>query len=91
MGWAAGCKLRTVIDNLGTLLAVEMLAATQGLQLRQPLIPSPAARVATAAVGPIAGKPGPDQFLAPVIEQVKHLIESPMLKAEIETAAGPLL
>jgi histidine ammonia-lyase len=67
-----------------------MLAATQGLQLRLPLIPSPAARAATAAVAPIAGKPGPDQFLAPVIEQVKHLIEGPGLKTEIEAAVGPL-
>lgn len=90
MGWAAGCKLRTIIDNLGTLLAVELLAGVQGLQLRQPLIPSPAARTAIAAVAPIAGKPGPDQFMAPVIEQVKHLLESPALKAEIETAVGPL-
>jgi histidine ammonia-lyase len=90
MGWAAACKLRTILDNLGTLLAVEMLAATQGLQLRLPLIPSPAGRAATAAVAPIAGKPGPDQFLAPVIEQVKHLVEGPTLKAEIETAVGPL-
>jgi histidine ammonia-lyase len=90
MGWAAACKLRTILDNLATLLAVEMLAATQGLQLRLPLIPSPAARAATAAVAPIAGKPGPDQFLAPVIEQVKHLIEGPALIAEIEAAVGPL-
>lgn len=90
MGWAAACKLRTIIDNLGTLLAVELLAGVQGLQLREPLIPSPAARVAIAMVGPIAGKPGPDQFLAPVIEQVKHLLESPALRAEIETAVGEL-
>jgi histidine ammonia-lyase len=90
MGWAAACKLRTIVDNLGALLAVELLAATQGLQLRLPLIPSPAARVATAAVAPIAGKPGPDQFMAPVIEQVKHLVEGPALRAEIERAVGPL-
>lgn len=90
MGWAAGCKLRTIIDNLGTLLAVELLAAVQGLQLRQPLIPSPAARAAIAAVAPIAGKPGPDQFLAPVIEQVRHQLQSPALRAEIEAAVGAL-
>lgn len=90
MGWAAACKLRTIIDNLGTLLAVELLAGVQGLQLRQPLIPSPAARVAIAAVGHISGKPGPDQFMAPVIEQVKHLLESPNLRSEIEAAVGSL-
>ena len=34
MGWAAACKLRTVLDNLGSLLAVELLPAVRGLQLR---------------------------------------------------------
>lgn len=91
MGWSAGCKLREVLDNLGSLLAVELLAAVQGLQLRQPLIPSPAARAAVGAVGPISGKPGPDQFMAPVIEQVKALLEGPHLRSDIEAAVGPLL
>ncbi|GAB3999521.1 hypothetical protein GCM10029992_28550 [Glycomyces albus] len=90
MGWSAGIKLREVLDNLGSLLAVELLAAVQGLQLRQPLIPSPAARAAVAAVEPIAGKPGPDHFVAPVLEAVKVLITSPNLKADIETVVGPL-
>ncbi|WP_100446563.1 histidine ammonia-lyase [Glycomyces xiaoerkulensis] len=90
MGWAAGCKLREVLDNLGDLLAVELLSAVQGLQLRQPLIPSPAARAAIGAVGPIAGKPGPDQFMAPVMEQVKALVTGPGLKSDIEGATGSL-
>ena len=37
MGWAATVKLRTVLDNLTSLLAVELLAAVRGLQLRAPL------------------------------------------------------
>ncbi|HWB34823.1 MAG TPA: histidine ammonia-lyase, partial [Rugosimonospora sp.] len=41
MGWSAGRKLRTVLDNLTSLLAVELLAAVRGLQLRAPLTPSP--------------------------------------------------
>lgn len=90
MGWSAGIKLREVLDNLGSLLAVELLTAVQGLQLRQPLIPSPAARAAIAAVEPIAGKPGPDHFVAPVLEQVKALVAGPTLISDIETAAGPL-
>lgn len=90
MGWSAGIKLREVLDNLGSLLAVELLAAVQGLQLRQPLIPSPAARAAIAAVEPIAGKPGSDHFMAPILEQVKPLITGPTLKSDIEAAAGLL-
>lgn len=90
MGWSAGCKLREVLDNLGSLLSVELLSAVRALQLREPLRPSPAARVAIAAVERIADKPGPDQFMAPVIEQVKRLVTGPNLRADIEAAIGPL-
>src|SRR6185503_10964008 len=65
MGWAATNKLRRVLDNLTSLLAVELLAAVRGLQLRTPLRPSPAGRLAVAAVARHAGRPGPDIFLAP--------------------------
>ena len=57
MGWAATKKLRTVLDNLTSLLAVELLAAVRGLQLRAPLTPSPAGRAAVAAVESFAGGP----------------------------------
>jgi histidine ammonia-lyase len=90
MGWAAGRKLRTVLDNLTSLLAVELLAAVRGLQLRAPLTPSPAGRVAIAAVSGFAGEPGPDRFLAPVLEQTRTVIAGPVLRAAIEAEVGPL-
>jgi histidine ammonia-lyase len=90
MGWAAAKKLRTVLDNLTSLLAVELLSAVRGLQLRTPLTPSPAGRLAVAAVAPFAGSPGPDVFLAPVLDQARQVIAGPALRAEIEAAVGPL-
>jgi histidine ammonia-lyase len=90
MGWAATKKLRTVLDNLTSLLAVELLAAVRGLQLRAPLVPSPAGRAAIAAVAGFAGEPGPDRFLAPVLEQARAVIASPVLRAAIEAEVGPL-
>jgi histidine ammonia-lyase len=87
MGWAATKKLRTVLDNLTSLLAVELLAAVRALQLRAPLVASPAGRAAIAAVG---GAPGPDVFLAPVIEAARSVIAGPELRADIEAAVGPL-
>ena len=71
MGWAAARKLRTVLDNLTSLLAVELIAGVRGIQLRAPLEPSAAGRAALAAVGPFAGTPGPDIFMAPVIEHAR--------------------
>src|SRR4051794_5319385 len=34
MGWGAARKLRTAVDNLGRILAVELLCAAQGIDLR---------------------------------------------------------
>jgi histidine ammonia-lyase len=87
MGWSATKKLRTVLDNLTSLLAVELLAAVRGLQLRAPLTPSPAGRAAIAAVEPFAGPPGPDVFLAPVLEQARAVVRG----RELRNSLGDLL
>jgi histidine ammonia-lyase len=90
MGWAATRKLRTVLDNLCSILAVELLSAVRGIQLRAPLQPSPAGRFAVATVERFAGGPGPDVFLAPVIESARALVWSRDLRKGIEREAGKL-
>ncbi|ASW57472.1 histidine ammonia-lyase [Plantactinospora sp. KBS50] len=90
MGWAATKKLRTVLDNLTSLLAVELLAAVRGLQLRAPLRPSPAGRAACAAVADRIGAPGPDIFLAPAMEAARTVVAGTGLRSAIEDDIGPL-
>jgi histidine ammonia-lyase len=90
MGWAATRKLRTVLDNLCSILAVELLSAVRGLQLRAPLTPSVAGRIAMAAVEVHAGRPGPDVFLAPVLESVRATVSGRELLTAIEREVGPL-
>jgi histidine ammonia-lyase len=90
MGWAATRKLRTVLDNLTSLLAVELLAAVRGLQLRAPLGPSPAGRAAVTVVARFAGEPGPDIFLAPVLEATRAVVAGRELRTAIESGIGPL-
>jgi histidine ammonia-lyase len=90
MGWAAAKKLRTVLDNLTSLLAVELVSAVRGLQLRAPLTPSPAGRAAVAAVESFAGPPGPDVYLAPVLEQARDVVRGRALRSEIEQNIGTL-
>src|SRR6266508_1251054 len=90
MGWAATCKLRTVLDSVTAILAVELLAAVRGLQLREPLTPSPAGRIAVQAVAAFTGPPGPDLFLAPALERARELIAGTGLREAIEAAIGPL-
>jgi histidine ammonia-lyase len=87
MGWAATVKLRRVLDNLVSLLAVELLAGARGLALRAPLVPSRSGEIAIRMLG---SKPGPDEFLAPVVEAARDLLAGPALRAEIEAALGPL-
>src|SRR5690606_27819333 len=88
MGWSATVKLRTVLDNLASVLAVELLAAARGLQLRAPLTPSPAGRAAAAAVARFAGEPGGDTFLAPAIEAARELVTGGELRRVIEAGIG---
>jgi histidine ammonia-lyase len=90
MGWSAARKLRTVLTNLSHLLSVELLAACRGLQLRRPLRPGPAGRIAVRRVAEFAGEPGPDPFLAPILEQSRALVTGTELRSEIESAIGPL-
>jgi histidine ammonia-lyase len=90
MGWAAAVKLRRVLDNLTSLLAVELLSAVRGLQLRAPLRPSPAGRIAIATVRDFAGDPGPDRFLAPVLEQARAAVRDRTLLTAVESQIGPL-
>jgi histidine ammonia-lyase len=90
MGWAAARKLRTVLANLASVLAVELLAGVRGIQLRAPLTPSPAGAAAVAAVRTFAGEPGPDIFLAPALEAARELVQGSALRAEIEARVGPL-
>jgi histidine ammonia-lyase len=90
MGWHATRKLRTVLDNVASVLAVELLAGARGLQLRAPLEPSPAGRAALDAVSAFAGGPGPDLFLAPVLEQAKAALTGSELRCVIESRVGAL-
>ena len=41
MGWGSGRKLGPVLDNTAHVLAVELLCAAQGVELRAPLAPAP--------------------------------------------------
>ena len=50
MGWSAARKLRKAIDGLTRVLAIEVLTAARGIDMRAPLTPSPATGAVIAAV-----------------------------------------
>jgi histidine ammonia-lyase len=91
MGWGAARKLRLSVANLGRILAAELVCASRGVDLRQPLAPS--APVA-AAVGALRGAgvegPGPDRWLAPELGIAETLVMSGELVRAVEATTGTL-
>ncbi|MEU2254733.1 histidine ammonia-lyase [Nocardia xishanensis] len=74
MGWSSARKLRTAVDGLTTVLAVEYLTAARALEFRAPLRPAPATAAAVALLRTRVDGPGPDRHLAPEIAAAADLI-----------------
>jgi histidine ammonia-lyase len=90
MGWAAARKLRTVLDNLAGILAVELLVAGRALDLRRPLRPAPATAAVVALLRQQVPGPGPDRFVAPELAAAERLVRSGDVVAAAEEIVGDL-
>jgi len=91
MGWSAARKLRRSVDGLASVLAVEVLTASRGLQLRAPLTPAPATgAVVDALLAADASRPGTDRWLAPEIDTAYRLVVDGTVRAAAEAHTGPL-
>ncbi len=67
MGWHAARKLRTAVDNLTAIIAIEIMTAARAIELRAPLEPAPRTARVIAELRESVPGPGPDRFLAPEI------------------------
>ena len=76
MGWAAARKLRTVLDNLSRILAVELVVAARALDLRRPLRPAPATAAVVELLRRHVPGPGPDRIVAPELAAAERLVRS---------------
>ncbi|MDH5519755.1 MAG: aromatic amino acid lyase, partial [Acidimicrobiia bacterium] len=76
MAWGAVRKLRRVIDNLRRIQAVEITAAARAIDLRAPLLPSPAIEAVIEVIRSEVPGPGPDRYLAPELEAVDTLLRA---------------
>ncbi|WP_371665605.1 histidine ammonia-lyase [Streptomyces sp. NBC_01241] len=93
MGWSAARKLRTAVDSLARIVAVELYAATRAIELRaaQGLTPAPASRAAVEALRAAGVQgPGPDRFLAPDLAAADAFVRAGGLVAAVEPVTGPL-
>ncbi len=97
MGWSAARKLRRSVDGLTRVVAIELMTAARGLDLRTTTgdtagtSPAPA----TGAVVRLlrehgVGAPGPDRFLSPEIEAAVALVSSGAVLSAVEEVIGEL-
>ncbi len=90
MGWSAARKLRRSVDALARVLAVELVTAARGLDLRAPLHPAPATGAVVAALRETVPGPGPDRFLAPEIQAAVNFVAAGDVVRAAEAVTGPL-
>jgi histidine ammonia-lyase len=91
MGWSAARKLRRSVDGLTRVIAIELLTAARGLDLRSPLTPGPATAAVRAGLRETVAGPGTDRYLAPEIEAAVQFVVSGRALAAAESVTGPLL
>ena len=90
MGWGAALKLRTVLDNLAHILAVELCAAARAQELRRPLEPSPATSAVRVALRKQVAGVGPDRIVAPELAAAEALIRGGSIVEAAESVVGTL-
>jgi histidine ammonia-lyase len=90
MGWGAARKLRTLLRNLSAILAVELTAASRGLELRAPMEPAPATAAALAEVRRRVPGFGEDRWLAPELDAARELVVSGALIEAVEPVTGEM-
>jgi histidine ammonia-lyase len=90
MGNAAALKCWTVLANVERALAIELLAATQGVEFLAPLEPGHGALAAHDFVRTLSAPLFDDRVLAGDIEAVAEAIRSGELTAAVEREVGEL-
>ncbi len=90
MGWSAGRKLRTVLENLGRILAIEALCAAQALKLRAPLRTTPATPGVVKRIRREVPFMERDRFLAPDLRKAEELVRTGELVGAARERTGTL-
>ncbi len=90
MGMTSARKAAQITTNTERALAVEALAAAQGLDLRHPLKPGPGTGAGVRAVRAASRELDEDRPLSGDIEATRRIIVEGTLQRSVETAVGPL-
>jgi histidine ammonia-lyase len=90
MGMTSARHARDCVGNAEVVIALEALAAAQGIELRDPLTPGPGTAAAVSAIREVSPFLERDRQLKPDIDQAIELVRSGALVEAVEAAVGPL-
>ena len=90
MGMISARHARECVSNAEAVVALEVLAAAQGIDLRMPLKPGPATAAGVAAVREAVPFLDRDRELKPDLDEVIELVMSGELVGAVELAVGSL-
>ncbi|QNV37144.1 histidine ammonia-lyase [Rothia terrae] len=90
MGWSAARKLRRAIDGLTRVIAIEILTAARGIDLRAPQVPAPATAAVIDRLRQEVQGPGTDRFLSPEIEATVEMVANGELLDAAQSVTGKL-
>jgi histidine ammonia-lyase len=76
MGWSAARKLRRSLDGRTRVVAIELLTAARGLDLRAPLRPAAATDAVRRVLRERVPGPGPDRLMSAEIEHAVDVVRS---------------
>ena len=84
MGMGAALKLQQVIINVRSILAIELLAAAQGIDLRRPLRSSPILETLHSGIRQDVAKWQEDRELAPDIAHAEGYLAAPAIETILD-------
>jgi len=90
MGTTAARKLHEIIENVEHILAMEILASTQGLYFLEPMKPGPGIQAAYQLIREAVPPITEDRRYHEDIRAIRGLIESGRLLEVVEATCGPL-
>lgn len=76
-------RLLRMVDNLGRILGIELLCASQGIEFRSPLKTSPLLQKAIARLRQEVPRLEEDRYLAPDLEMAANLVRSGAIAAAV--------
>jgi histidine ammonia-lyase len=90
MGMTSARHARDCLANAEIVIALEILAAAQGIDLRKPLEPAPGTASAVAAIREAVPFLDGDRQLKPDVDAAVELVRSGAIVAAVESAVGAL-